>query len=134
MVEQGTENPRVGGSIPSLATTSSRYVPAVTRAKALLVLLLAACGQDQCEQLCSNTATQLGACFDEWPADWSDLDASGASQFSRFCDNQWSDVRNDLEPRELDDALDQCEETNDRLATLANDDQSCDVLRALYLE
>jgi len=104
----------------------------VTRALACVVLL--GCGQDQCEQLCSNTATELNACMDDWPADWSDLDAGSASQFARFCDNQWSDVRNDLEPRELDDALDQCEETNDTLATLASDGESCDVLRALYLE
>ncbi len=99
-----------------------------------LALLLAACGQDQCEQLCTNTSAALDACLDEWPADWSDLDASGANQFANFCDNQWGEVRNDLEPRELDDALDQCEETNDTLATLRADDQSCDVLRALYLE
>jgi hypothetical protein len=106
----------------------------MARALALLVFLLAACGQDQCEQLCSNTAAELDACIDEWPADWSDFDASSASQFARFCDNQWSSVRNDLEPRELDDALDQCNETNDTLATLASDGKSCDVLRALYLE
>ena len=104
------------------------------RALALAAVLLAACGQDQCEQLCSNTATELDACLDEWPADWSDFDASGANQFTRFCDNQWSDVRNDLEPRELDDALDQCEETNEHLAALVSDDESCDVLRALYLD
>ena len=103
-------------------------------ARALAFLVLLGCGQDQCEQLCSSTATALDGCLDEWPADWSDLDASGASQFSRFCDDQWSEVRNDLEPRELDDALDQCEETNDTLATLSSDGESCDVLRALYLE
>jgi hypothetical protein len=106
----------------------------VTRGLALTALLLAACGQDKCEQLCQATADQLDACLDEWPADWSDLDASGANQFANFCDNQWGDVRNDLEPRELDDALDQCEETNETLAALASDGDSCDVLRALYLD
>jgi hypothetical protein len=103
-------------------------------ARALACLALLGCGQDQCEQLCTNTATQLDACLDGWPAEWADLGAGSASQFSRFCDNRWSDVRNDLEPRELDDALDQCEETNDHLTDLVNDDQSCDVLRALYLQ
>ena len=45
-------------------------------ARALAFLVLLGCGQDQCEQLCSSTATALDACLDEWPADWSDLDAS----------------------------------------------------------
>ena len=103
-------------------------------ARALALLFLLGCGQDQCEQLCSSTATELDACMGQWPADWSDLDASSASQFARFCDSQWSTVRNDLEPRELDDALDQCKETNDTLATLSSNGESCDVLRALYLE
>jgi hypothetical protein len=46
-------------------------------------------------------------------------------------------VRADLEPRELQDALDQCQETSDALSALAAQDtgeELCDELRALYVQ
>jgi hypothetical protein len=41
-------------------------------------------------------------------------------------------LRAELEPRELDDALDQCEETIGELEDMLDDGSTCDELRALY--
>ncbi len=126
MVEQGTENPRVGGSTPSLATILPLLVAAVAAPAA-------GCGQDPCETLCTTMGRELGRCMGEWPADWQDLDATGRRAWVTSCRNGWSEVRADLEPRELDDALDQCGETQDALDELDARGETCDVLRALYL-
>ena len=124
MVEQGTENPRVGGSTPSLATF-------------LLLLgapLVAACGADDSERLCTRTAARLGDCLATWPAGWDDLDAESEASFEAACRQGWDDQRVELEPRELEDALDQCAEALDHLASIRQDGTVCDELRALYLD
>ena len=119
-VEQGTENPRVGGSIPSLAT--------------ILVWFAVGCGQDDCEALCQNVADRLDVCLDEWPTEWASLDARSRARFRGDCLDRWADVRVGLEPRELNDALEQCDDARAALATLSRDRESCDALRALYVE
>ncbi len=48
--------------------------------------------------------------------------------------NDWSDLRADLAPRELSDALDQCEEAANALERMSGDGTTCDELRALYLD
>ena len=118
LVEQGTENPRVGGSIPSLAT--------------FLFLLQAACGGDPCRQLCVSTAARLDGCLDEWGVTWEELDASSRSNWRSGCQAEWEDVRADLEARELSPAEDQCTDADEDLAALT-DAEACDTLRVLYL-
>jgi hypothetical protein len=121
-VEQGIENPRVGGSIPSLATFFLSGVIAV------------GCDPDPCDQLCRSATSQIGACMDDWSMEWEDLDASGRANFRRRCLNRWGEVRSSLESRELEDARDQCEETSFELAERSAEGSSCDLLRALYVE
>lgn len=121
LVEQGTENPRVGGSTPSLATIF------------LLVGLVAGCGNDSCEQLCDTTRTRVRGCLDEWPVGWEAFDATSAADFRSQCRESWAATRADLEPRELEDALDQCQESVDILADLRDDGSACDALRAMLL-
>ena len=113
-VEQGTENPRVGGSIPSLAT---------------FLLIVAGLGcSDPCRTTCLLTAQAISDCLDEWSADWSDLGAENRAGFRQQCQNSWSQTSVDLEVRELEDALDLCE----NLVTDVTD-TTCDELRAIYL-
>ncbi len=127
LVEQGTENPRVGGSIPSLAT--------FPLCKMLCCLvLLGACKPDPCEQLCDRVANRLAVCMDDWPVGWDDLDATSKSNFRRRCSNRWDEVRSGLEPRELEDARDQCEETNAEMQSLRQSGDECDYLRVVYVE
>ena len=83
--------------------------------------------------------TELATCLADWPVGWEELDSTGARSFQVQCKNRWAVVRADLEPRELQDALDQCEETQDALDALAAEatdsaDPVCDELRALYVE
>ena len=158
-VEQGIENPRVGGSIPSLATTplslgsaaaaqeptlrrGRRARPGKDRAIAwpplgaavgLGVALLAGCGTDSCERLCVEVGQRLDTCLDEWPTDWGEVDARSRVDFRRTCEDEWSTVRADLEPRELDDGLDQCEDSSLALDRMGRSRTTCDQLRALYL-
>ncbi len=129
LVEQGTENPRVGGSIPSLATLTGLFVMA-------LGLLGSGCQTDHCEQLCGVMRARMSECLDTWPVGWEEVDARGPARFESQCTNRWAVVRADLEPRELTDALDQCEETIDALTALQADtgDALCDELRALYVD
>jgi hypothetical protein len=123
LVEQGTENPRVGGSIPSLATFFS-----------LLVCTLLGCSsQDDCEELCTRTANRLSTCIAGWPTVWDDFGATGRRSYINGCQNRWAEVRIDLEPRELDDALDQCQESLDALDQMKDDGETCADLRALFL-
>ena len=121
LVEQRTENPRVGGSNPSLATTF------------LLVWFAAGCGQDTCDELCNEMSWRLSACVRDWPEDWSAVGARGRTNFRRACQNQWADERSQLESWELDDALDQCSETSTALRRSDDRGTACDELRALYL-
>ena len=115
-VEQGIENPRVGGSIPSLATTF------------LLVLstgMVAACG-DNCEQLCQQTTTRIGQCKSDSLA-WQDLGARSSRDFFQQCRDDWEQVRNGLTSSDLNVALDVCQDT-----TVVLQDMSCDEILALY--
>ena len=118
-VEQGTENPRVGGSIPSLAT--------------LIVLALAGCQTDHCENLCFQTSLALQECLQEWPATWEDFNTTSRATFQNTCAVQWVQTQSGLEARELDDALQQCQETVLLLDEMSAADQLCDQLRAIYL-
>ena len=127
LVEQGTENPRGGGSIPSLATFSLRILAGA------LALLSVACQNDACEQLCIELAQRLDGCIEQWPTDWGEFDARGRADFRRTCQQEWAEVRVDLEPRELDDGLDQCSDTSIALNRLRRDQESCDQMRSLYL-
>ena len=121
VVEQRIENPRVGGSSPSLAT-----IP-------LLVLLIAGCKDDPCEQLCQRTTNRLAECMEDWPVGWDDFDSTSRANFRVRCENRWDEVRSGLEPRELEDARDQCDETVSDLSALQKSGEDCDHLRALYI-
>ncbi len=136
LVEQGIENPRVGGSIPSPATFLSFRVPPRMqwrRALALAALLLLGCANDECELLCGTVASRLDACIEEWPTEWQALDSTGRAAYRRECQATWASVRSDLEPRELNDALQQCEEASVALTRMSRSESTCDQLRALYL-
>jgi len=106
--------------------------------RALLVVIgLAGCQTDHCDQLCEVMRSRLGECLAEWPVDWEEVDARGAARFESQCQNRWAVVRADLEPRELQDALDQCQEASDAITALAAEDtgdELCDELRALYVQ
>jgi hypothetical protein len=126
-VEQGIENPRVGGSTPSLATFF------LAAASLFGALAASGCGGDDCEQLCSTLTQRFADCVEEWPTDWEELDARGQTAFRNACQNRWADVRAGLEPRELNDALDQCDESATALQRMSRSSSTCDQLRALYL-
>lgn len=66
--------------------------------------------------------------------EWEDFDASGKSNFRKRCDNRWDEVRSNLEPRELEDARDQCDQSLDDLRRVQTDGTECDLLRALYVD
>ena len=121
-VEQGIENPRVGGSIPSLATFF------------FWVLTATGCSPDPCTELCKDTTSALEQCMDEWSMDWEDFDASNRADFQKRCTNRWGEVRSNLVARELEDARDQCKDSRSALVTSVRNDESCDLLRALYLD
>ncbi len=125
LVEQRTENPRVGGSNPS---------PATFFALSLFAWLGTGCGQDSCDELCAEMSWRMSLCVDEWPEGWSEVGARGRNNFRRACQNQWADQRAQLESWELDDAFDQCDETSVALRRADNRGTTCDELRALYIE
>ena len=100
----------------------------------MLGLCQAACGADDCERLCTRSSNRLGDCLAQWPAQWDDLDAESRAAFEASCRQGWADQRTELEPRELEDALAQCEEALDHLAEIRQDGTVCDELRALYLD
>ncbi len=129
-VEQGIENPRVGGSTPSLATFSQRHQAPLV---ALFVLGLSGCGVDACDQLCVDAAALVDGCVDGWPIGWESLGAPGQVGFRNRCQQDWSDRRARLESWELDEALDQCEAGSDALERSVADGSTCDQLRALYV-
>ncbi len=125
LVEQGTENPCVGGSSPPWATILRLLLLA-----ACCGVGLAACGADACETLCFRTTQRLARCLDGWSATWEDLGADNQREFREECENDWARTRADLEPREVNLAVDACDEAVDMLIEM----QGCDELRALYLE
>jgi hypothetical protein len=96
--------------------------------------MLAGCGADPCERLCDRMGNRLGTCLESWPATWEDLDATSKLEFQLACRQDWDQVRADLEPRQLDDALEQCELALDELAAMRQDGSVCDQLRAIYLD
>jgi hypothetical protein len=100
----------------------------------LPLLLSTGCKQDTCNQLCIDVANDLDQCLDEWPVGWEEEGARTRASWRQTCQNQWADLRSRLEPRELGDALEQCEETSLELDRMARRGTSCDELRALYLE
>jgi hypothetical protein len=116
-VEQGTENPCVGGSIPSPATFS------------LLALLcfgvVSGCG-DRCESLCRDVASDLDRCKGDALA-WTDLGARSKSEFVEECRVQWEQERAELSPSNLVLSLEACQTTQRELESL-----SCDELMVLY--
>jgi hypothetical protein len=96
-------------------------------------LALAGCGTDNCERLCVEVGQRMDSCLDEWPTDWGEVDADSRVDFRKTCQDEWSSVRADLEPRELDDGLDQCEDSSLALDRMGRSRTTCDQLRALYL-
>ena len=96
----------------------------------LTMICLISCAKDPCVQLCEQTAEQLDSCLQQWPVTWNDLGSDSREGFVDSCRNQWSAERSVLEPRALDDAYEQCEESN---TYMPNNSQSCDQLRAIYL-
>ena len=89
-----------------------------------------ACAEDPCVQLCTQTAQELNSCVNEWPADCSDIGSNSRQDFSDSCSNLWAAERSVLEPRALDDAYEQCEES---ITYLSSSAERCDQLRAIYL-
>lgn len=116
LVEQGTENPRVGGSIPSLATL-------------FLCVFVAGCGADPCRSLCTNVASSVSGCLDGWGSDWEDLGATSQRDFRSQCEAEWDATRSALEARQLPEAEDRCGAAAVDLARL-----DCDALRAIWAE
>ena len=125
LVEQGTENPCVGSSSLPWATIIRPLLLAV-----LCAGCLCACGADACETLCYRTTLRLSRCLDQWSASWEDLGADSQPEFRKQCENDWAQTRADLEPREVNLAVDACDEAVDMLLEV----EGCDELRALYLE
>ncbi len=72
--------------------------------------------------------------MDEWSITWEHLDAADARDFRDRCTNRWGGVRSKLVAREIEDARDQCDEGRDALKSAVSDQESCDLLRVLYLE
>ncbi len=117
MVEQGIENPRVGGSNPSPATTLPFLV--------LLSALASACG-DHCEALCVAVADRVAECRPV-ALTWADLGATSRADFSSRCRRDWDAVLAELEAHDQTVALDLCDASLDRVLEL-----SCDEIIALY--
>lgn len=124
-VEQGTENPRVGGSTPSLATLLFlSLVPAI-----------AACASDPCTTLCTDVSRGLDECLPSWGFTWEGVGADSRSEWVGACQGEWDEVRSSLEARELPPAEQQCTDARAELDRLrAAEDGACDELRVLYLD
>ena len=116
-VEQGIENPCVGGSIPPRATFL--FLSAA--------LVFTGC-TEPCETACQRTAFAIGRCIGDWSADWSDLGASSKTDFRERCQETWKRNSSSLESRELEEALLQCVILQDGVLDL-----DCDTLRAIYV-
>jgi hypothetical protein len=118
LVEQGIENPRVGGSIPSLATAA--LLAGLTGG-----VLLAGCG-DKCEVLCTSVTREIGNCKPE-SMSWNDLGARNRSDFSNECRQQWDRERIDLSASDLRLSLETCADADEEL-----EDLECAEVMALY--
>ena len=116
-VEQGTENPCVGGSIPSPATFTLFAIVSIG--------LATGCG-DRCESLCRDVASDLDRCKGDALA-WTDLGARSKSEFVEECRVQWEQERAELSPSNLVLSLDACQATQRELESL-----SCDEMMVLY--
>lgn len=125
LVEQGTENPRVGGSTPSLATLLL----------SILVPAMAACASDPCNTLCVDVSHGLDECLPGWGLTWEEVGAESRPNWAAGCQNEWDEVRSLLEARELPAAEDQCADARTELQRLQGaEDGACDELRVLYLD
>jgi hypothetical protein len=120
LVEQGIENPRVGGSIPSPATIT---LPA-SLWLALTLGAASGCG-DNCEQLCIGVRDAIAEC-DPQSLSWNDLGARGPINFVTECRDQWDRERLNLSAPELRRALQACGDARKQL------ELSCDEVLALY--
>ena len=118
LVEQGIENPRVGGSIPSLATTALSL---------LLVATAMGCG-DNCERLCAQLGGRLAECKPD-TLGWTDLGATSRADFVSTCRDDWERVSGQLTTSDLRVALDVCQESARDLSDL-----TCEEVNALYLD
>ena len=116
-VEQGIENPRVGGSIPSPATTL------------LLAIMMGVggCG-DRCEVLCQRTGDALASCRPDGMS-WADVGARSRTNFVSSCRADWDRARQELSSGELSAALDVCDDTTDEV-----DQLSCEELISIYVD
>ena len=117
LVEQGTENPCVGGSSPPSATLF------------FLGVLVTGCQTDKCIVLCSRMEEQVRTCIEEWPTEWEHLNASSAAEFQESCQNEWTARSTDMELRERQQAQDQCQET---IKSLEAREDPCNLLRTIY--
>ena len=126
LVEQGIENPRVGGSIPSLATPSSLRRPIRTWMMVAAVLVVQGCG-DNCEQLCGQLGTRIDTCKPE-TLDWVELGARSRADYVGSCRDDWEAEASNLTASDLRVALDVCDDSS-RVLTL----MSCDEVSSLYL-
>jgi hypothetical protein len=61
------------------------------------------------------------------------LGAEDAQDFLDQCEQDWLELRSELEPRELDDALEQCDLGLTQLRKANRSEAVCDDLRAVYL-
>ena len=128
MVEQGIENPRVGGSIPSSATTFEPRCFVFTRNPWVFLvpgLVLGGCGDD-CEQFCREVSVRLAQCMDDGMT-WPDVGARSRTDFVRRCQDDWDRTRGELSTSDLGEAVEICGEGRDTLAGL-----SCAEIRVLY--
>ena len=89
--------------------------------------------EEACVRLCSRTTVRLSECEEQWPADWDDLGADDPDAFEQMCSDDWLELRAELEPRELQDALEQCDEGLKVLRKARRTQDECNDLRALYL-
>lgn len=129
LVEQGTENPRVGGSTPSLAILTG--------------LLLSGCGPpcniaavwtSRCDRLCCEVADSVEPCIDD-VFTWSDLGSSDRQDFVRQCFDQWSEARADLTSYELQQATLVCRDVRREISRIPADaPDRCEEIRSLYAE
>ena len=136
-VEQRIENPRVGGSIPSLATFFFSWRTVVVGLS--FGAALSGCGNpcgviwnDNCEKLCCQVAKSLEECESEsWS--WSDLGAADRDEFARNCIQDWDDLNGDLTTYEAQQAIQVCSTTRESIENEETASQ-CDDLLGIYLQ
>lgn len=115
LVERGIENPCVGGSTPSLATTFDVV---------LLAALMSACRNplwDRCERLCSDVADRVESCVGS-ELEWADVGADSKRDFAQQCRRSWVDETRALTSRELELGLTVCADARAGVAAWTCDD------------